>query len=595
MIVRLLTFVLLVSSSFVSLAQKETRAFFRYNLAGYLSKDEKKALVLSEVPLKGSFVVLESPSGKQIFKGQLKTASGNYWKPFSHYYEADFTSLEKDGNYIIRLDNGSGVQSGLVTIGKYPDYQNYLVAFMRQQRCGYNPYTKQVCHKHDGLTFYSPLPDSSYLDASGGWHDAGDQLKYLITSSNATARLLLAYEWQKKQLNMDKVDDLGHPVSNGIPDVLDEAKWGLEWIHKLHPQPDHLYHQVADDRDHKGFKYPHQDNANYGWGANSYRPVYFATGKPQGLGKYQSEATGIANLAGRSAAAMAIAARIWKQDLQDTIYSARCLKAALELYALGRKKEGYQQGNHYNEMYRYYEDTWADDMEWAAAELYKVTKKPEFLTDAKKYAKLIGTTSWMEVDTAKHYQLYPFVNLGHYTLYDVADEVTKKEVAEYYRHNLTQIAQKGLKNPYNIGVPFIWCSNNLVVAFVTQALLYERMTGDKQFRPAMLHHRDWLLGKNPWGTSMFTGFPEKGDFPLDVHLPLWILEKKVIPGGLVDGPLWQTIHGMMRSLKLNEADEYARFQPPHVKYHDDMGDYSTNEPTMDGTADALFILAAFNE
>lgn len=593
--VRLLAFILLFCHSLISLAQNETPAFFRYNLAGYLSKDEKKALIISEVPLKGNFALLESPSGKRVLKGQLKNASGTYWKPFSYYYEVDFTSIEKEGNYLLRLDNSPTIQSGIVTIGKYPDYQNHLVAFMRQQRCGYNPYTKQVCHKHDGLTFYSPLPDSSYLDASGGWHDAGDQLKYLITSSNATARLLLAYEWQKNQLSLDKVDDLGHPVSNGIPDVLDEAKWGLDWIHKLHPQPDHLYHQVADDRDHKGFKYPHQDNANYGWGANSYRPVYFATGQPQGLGKYQSEATGVANLAGRSAAAMAIAARIWKRDLHDTLYSERCLKAALELYALGKKKEGYQQGNHYNEMYRYYEDTWADDMEWAAAELYKVTKKNEFIADSKKYAKQIGATSWMEVDTAKHYQLYPFVNLGHYALYQVADQATKEELANYYRQNLTRVMQKGLKNPYNIGVPFIWCSNNLVVAFVTQALLYERMTGDKQFRPALIQHRDWLLGKNPWGTSMFTGLPEKGDFPLDVHLPLWILEKKVIPGGLVDGPLWQTIHGMMRSLKLTDEDEYSRFQPPHVKYHDDMGDYSTNEPTMDGTADALFILAAFNE
>src|ERR1051326_3390595 len=71
--------------------------------------------------------------------------------------------------------------------------------------------------------------------------------------------------------------------SNGIPDVLDEAKWGLDWIHKLHPAPDQLFHQVADDRDHRGFKLPDQDIADYGWGPNSYRPVYFANGKLQGL------------------------------------------------------------------------------------------------------------------------------------------------------------------------------------------------------------------------------------------------------------------------------------------------------------------------
>lgn len=570
-------------------------AHIRHNIVGYTPTDTKVALILAKQPLKGGFTIVESPSGTVVQRGTLRPATGQGWAPFTHYYQADFTPIQKPGQYLLRLDRYPNVQSTVINVGPYPGHQHQLMAFMRQQRCGYNPYTRQVCHQHDGLTFYGPLPDSSYLDASGGWHDAGDQLKYLITSSNATARLLLAYEWQKEQLRRDVVDDLGHAVANGIPDVLDEAKWGLEWIFKLHPQPDHLYHQVADDRDHRGFKYPHKDNADYGWGANSYRPVYFATGQPQGLGKYQSEATGVANLAGRSAAAMAIAARLWKDELRDTVFANRCLKAALDLYALGKKKEGYQQGNHYGEMYRYYEDTWADDMEWGAAELYKITRRPEYLADAKRYARMIGTTSWMEQDTAKHYQLYPYVNVGHYALYDVADEPTRRELADYYRHNLDRVRQKGLKNPYGIGVPFIWCSNNLVTAFVTQAILYERMTGDTQFRTTMVHHRDWLLGRNPWGTSMFTGIPAQGEYPLDVHLPFWHLDKKVVPGGLVDGPLWQTIHGMMRSIRLSEPDEFAEFQPPHVKYHDDIGDYATNEPTMDGTADAVFMMAFFNQ
>ena len=74
-------------------------------------------------------------------------------------------------------------------------------------------------------------------------------------------------------------------------------------------QPDQLFHQVADDRDHRGFKLPDQDNADYGWGPNSYRPVYFADGKPQGLSQFKSRSTGVANIAGRSAAAMAMAYR----------------------------------------------------------------------------------------------------------------------------------------------------------------------------------------------------------------------------------------------------------------------------------------------
>ena len=119
------------------------------------------------------------------------------------------------------------------------------------------------------------MPDGTVIDVTGGWHDAGDQLKYLITASNATARMLLAYELEKNKFS-DKVDGLGAERPNGVPDVLDEARWGLDWIFKLHPAPDQLFHQVADDRDHRGFRLPQDNLADYGWGPNGYRPVYFA-------------------------------------------------------------------------------------------------------------------------------------------------------------------------------------------------------------------------------------------------------------------------------------------------------------------------------
>ena len=81
---------------------------------------------------------------------------------------------------------------------------------MRQQRCGYNPFLDMVCHQRDGRSFYAPFPDETFVDASGGWHDAGDQLKYLITASNATARMMLAYELEKDKF-ADLVDDYGTP------------------------------------------------------------------------------------------------------------------------------------------------------------------------------------------------------------------------------------------------------------------------------------------------------------------------------------------------------------------------------------------------
>lgn len=569
-------------------------AFIRINQIGYLPDDSKIAVAFSKTPLEGEFEVLNAATKDVGFRAPLKQVSASNWgSKFPFHYELDFSPVKANGAKILRIES-AGAVSGEFTIGAYQAYQEDLLFFMRQQRCGYNPFLDIVCHQRDGRSFYAPFPDKTYVDATGGWHDAGDQLKYLITASNATARMLLAYEMAKNKF-ADTVDDFGRPQANGIPDILDEAKWGLDWIRKLHPAPDQLFHQVADDRDHRGFKMPDQDNADYGWGANSYRPVYFADGKPQGLREYKSKATGVANIAGRSAAAFAMASRIWRNDLRNPTLAAEYLKNALELYQMGKAKEGYQQGNSYGAPYRYNEDTWADDMEWAAAELYKTTGKKEFLADAKRYAQIIGATSWMQQDSAEHYQFYPFTNVGHFALYSVADNKTKRELAGYYRENIEKIVARGKTNAYGIGVPFLWCSSNLIVAFVTQIVFYEQMTGDKTYHRAMLAHRDWLFGRNPWGTSMFSGIPANGETPEDIHLPTVQLLKKPVRGGLIDGAIDAKIYANLKGLTLSKPDEFADFQPETVVYHDDVGDYSTNEPTMDGTADAILMMALLSE
>ena len=576
-------------------------AYIRVNQAGYLPGDTKTAIAFSKEPIAGKFSVREIPTKAVIITGDIRPANNANWDaPFPNHYTLDLTPLTKTGRYLIELPD-TATRSQEFSIGPYPGYHEDLLFFMRQQRCGYNPFLDMVCHQMDGRSFNGPMPDETFVDASGGWHDAGDQLKYLITASNATARMLLAYELEKAKFG-DFVDDMGRDGANGIPDILDEAKWGLDWIHKLHPKADQLFHQVADDRDHRGFKMPNNDNADYGWGANSYRPVYFADGKPQGLSQWKSKSTGVANIAGRSAAAMAAAYRIWNSDARDKEYATKCLKAAEQLYAMGKRQEGFQQGNSFGAPYRYNEDTWADDMEYGAAELYKTTRKPAYLADAIRYAKLAGTTSWMEFENSemgpemsRHYQMYPFTNVGHFALYPLVDAKTKRELAGYYRNGIERIVERGTTNTYGIGVPFLWCSNNLVVAYITQVHLYELMTGDKKYHASMIAHRDWLFGRNPWGTSMFEGLPVGGEFPEDTHLPTTQLLKKQVRGGLVDGPIAASTYKGLIGLTLTKPDEFAAFQPRDIVYHDDVGDYSTNEPTMDGTADAILMMAMFSE
>ena len=387
----------------------------------------------------------------------------------------------------------------------------------------------------------------------------------------------------------DLVNGLGQAGPNGIPDVLDEARWGLEWMLKLHPAPDQLYHQVADDRDHTGRRrLPQNETADYGWGSGGARVVYFADGQPQGLRQFKSVSTGVANLAGRYAAAMALAYQVWQDDPRERPFAERCLQAGQEVYELGRAKEGVQQGNSYSAPYRYEEITWADDMEWGAAELFRATRRHRYLDEAKHYAQLAAAESWMGKEQTGHYQYYPFMNAGHFRLFDLVDRGFKKLLVDYYRKGIERCVSAGEKNPYGIGVPFIWCSDNLTVALATQCLFYERMTGDGRYGDFAAKQRDWLLGRNPWGYSMFT---EIGCvYPKDPHLMTMQLTKRPVRGGLVDGPVYELIFKSLKGVAITEPDPLASFQGPAV-YHDDVQDYSSNEPTMDGTASAILLWA----
>ena len=579
--------------------------FIRASQVGYWINETKVGIAFSKSPLPTDFtLVSESNEGNVFFTGRTRPITNAVWGQFSNHAELDFTTLYTPGRYVLKMGSAKflPVQIGDRPYGKLAAD---LLEFMRQQRCGYNPWLGTNCHQFDGRTVFGPQTNGTSLDARGGWHDAGDLLKYLLTSGNATAQMLLAYELGTKPYYsektravaypahaIDQVNTLGQPGTNGIPDILDEARWGLEWMLKLHPAPDQLYHQVADDRDHAGWRLPQNETVDYGWGKGGARPVYFADGKPQGLQQYKSASTGVANLAGRYAAAMALAYQIWKDDSAQRAFAEQCLKAGKEVYELGRKKEGVQQGNSYKAPYRYEETTWADDMEWAAAELYRATREKRFLDDAIRYAKLAADESWMGKEQTSHYQYYPFMNVGHFRLYDLVDAGFKRTLAGYYRSGLDRCVAAGEKNPYRAGVPFIWCSNNLLVALVTQGLLYERMTGDTRYREFTAKQRDWLLGRNPWGTTMFTEIGS--EFPTDVHLMTTQLLKRPVRGGLVDGPVYERIFKSLKGVSITEPDPLGAFQGLAV-YHDDVKDYSSNEPTMDGTASAILMFVLRNE
>ena len=587
------TLVCMILASFSHARETLDNTYLRVNQIGFLEQDTKQGILFSKHSLEGKkFLLVKDGNGHTAMRSRPLQANEGSYGQFDHHYILDFSEFQKPGRYRIKI-KGTNIESLPFNIGNdiYNEAHEVTLDYIRQQRCGYNPFYDEVCHKKDGKSAYGPMPDGTYVNVSGGWHDAGDHLRYLMTSGNTVCRLLLAYH-ENPGIFGDKYNSLGQTGSNGTPDILDEARWGLEWMHRMHPQSDQLFHQVADDRDHIGFKLPFLDSADYSWGPGSYRTAYYATGEPQGLGKYQNTSTGIANLAGRYAAAMGMAFQIWRDVVKDPNFANECLQAGIEVYEMGQKQPGCQEGTPNRAPYRYHEVTWTDDMEWGAAELFKATKDPKYLADAKKYARLAGSDPWMGADTSRHYEFYPFMNMGHYALSKVVEPAFRDTLINYYKSGIDAVAERAEDFVYGTGTPFIWCSNNLASAFVNQVLLYERMSGDKTYHSLMSNHRDWILGRNPWGVSQIVGVPASGGVtPLYPHAAATLVWDEPINGGLNDGPVYGNIFKLLKGIKLSKPDELADFQSDLVVFHDDIWDYSTNEPTLDGTAEALFFLA----
>ena len=169
------------------------------------------------------------------------------------------------------------------------------------------------------------------------------------------------------------------------------------------------------------------------------------------------------------------------------------------------------------------------------------------------------------------------------------------DFADYYKQGLTLLNERGKNDPFFNGLPFLWCSNNLVAAALTQARLYRKLTNDQKFLELEAALRDWLFGCNPWGTAMICGLPGVENSPMFPHSSYTVIMGGTTPGGLVDGPIEKMRHRQQIGIVVKNPEEYAAFNKGKAVYNDDTGDYATNEPTLDGTASLSFYLASLEK
>ncbi len=153
----------------------------------------------------------------------------------------DFSRVNQPGDYYV-FDEGTGLRSAVFRIA--PDvYAPVLRAAMRmfyyqREACAHEPPYAEAPWT-DGPSFlndrkaravWAKGDPSTERDLSGGWMDAGDTNKYPTFLRNVIHPLLYAWSSNPQAFT----DDTGIPESgNGLPDILDEVKWELDWLMKM--------------------------------------------------------------------------------------------------------------------------------------------------------------------------------------------------------------------------------------------------------------------------------------------------------------------------------------------------------------------------
>lgn len=595
----------LLSFFYISMYTYGVDGWIRINQLGYLPNAKKKAVLLSESPQNIKQFTIHDALTNQELGAFSSVISRGEFQLFKSTYILDFSKFNIQGAFYIKAGL---IYSPTIFINKnvFLGSADFVLNYIRKQRYENIPSIKSQSENVLNLEEQKPVEQerknskssrksikntlnepSKFVNLSGGWHENSDNVQFGSTTATAIYQLLFAY-LQNPASFADKHDATGKEDSNGIPDILDEAKWGLDWLLKMAPGKEILYHQVGDNGEMDNDKLFYDDKIENSLGTGNYRTAYLATGKPQGLLRTKNHSNGIASIAGKYSSAFALGSQLLAKYYP--VFADSLTSKAVETYKLGKKYPGVCQSVQGKSLVYYEEDNWTDDMELAAVTLFRTTYDSNYLKDATQFGRMEPVSPWMCSDTMHHYQWYPFVNLGHYLLANLENPRFQKEFLENLRDGIHRMSLYAENNPFNVGVPLVLNSDNLAVALASQCRLYRTLTNDSTYIDMENGLIDWLFGRNPWGKGFIAGLPKFGDTPSN---PNGASQKNHLQfsGALVNGPVQKSVYTNVAGNNASKTDLYERFQSDWAVYHDDKTDFVTNQPTLDGTASLSYLLA----
>ena len=519
------------------------------NQVGYLP-DAYKVAVLHGDAISSKASVVDCASGATVFEGDVEPAAYN---EATGRDEArfEFSGFTTPGTYKVVSGNLESFEFRIAD-DVYDDAFKATLRMFYLQRCGVEldaelagVYAHPECHTGEAVIYGT----DETIDVSGGWHDAGDYGRYVVSGAKAAADLMLAYSFYPSAFD----DDLGIPESgNGIPDVLDEVKFELDWLFKMQNDEGGVYHKVTC-ANFPSFVMPEEETEEL-----IVTPV-------------STTATG------DFAAVMAMASVVYA-DI-DSEYAEKCLDAAVKAAEYLDEHSAFEGAVNPDGIVtgEYSDSNDVDERLWAYAELFKATGDTKydeaFCELADSGIPCASDFGWQGVGAYAGYA-YLSAEKAKGKFYDAVlasfmsgvSGIEAATAADSYHSSLTE---------------YPWGSNMTIANNGMYLLLYDAVSGSNKADAVVRSQLDYLLGTNGTSYCFLSGFGTQS--PNSPHHRPSEAKGEAVPGMIAGGP--------NQNLEDPYASNVLEGTAPALCYADNDQAYSLNEVAIYWNSPVVFLFA----
>ncbi|KAK1177395.1 glycoside hydrolase family 9 protein [Streptomyces sp. NBS 14/10] len=563
----------------------------RVNQVGYLPCGPKHATVVTDAP--GPIPWRMNNSAGATVASGTSTPAGMDPSSGQRVHTLDFGAVAETGTGYTLSADGQTSYPFDISATLYDQLRSDALHFFYVQRSGI-PITEALAPGYgrpaghlgiapnQGDTSVPCLPGvGDYaLDVRGGWYDAGDTGKYVVGGGIATYQLLSQYERTLTappgRLGPPGDGELRIPeAGDGVPDILDEARWELEFLLRMQvpagqPRAGMAHHKVHDDNWTGLPLSPDQD--------------------PQPRHLHPPSTAATLNLA----AVAAQGARLYAPH--DHGFARRCLTAARTAWVAAQAhREVFADAADTIGGGPYDDTDVTDEFFWAAAELFLTTGEQAFLDALRASPYATGEAfppsgfGWQQVAALGRLDLATVLS----PLPDADRLAARASVVAAADRYLDTAHGQAYGMPLGAG-DYVQGSNSVLLNKLVVIATAFDLTGDRRYRDGVLEGLDYIFGRNALNQSYVTGYGEHHSH--NQHSRLYGHQiDPALPGppagSLAGGPSAGLEDPKANRLLIDRTVEPPRRPAPQLCYLDDIQSWSTNEVAVNWNAALSWVVS----